>query len=473
MLHASVNRLKSMPRRASLIAVVVMFAAAIVLGATQLPRGRAIVSDILGDAGSGVESESARNEAPNDDHERDHAGHNESNSIEVSESAQKNIGLEVIEIKLQPFERSISVPGLVIEQPGRSTVHVSAPMTGVITRVYPTLGEAVEPDAPLFEMRLTHEELVQAQADLLRTAQELEVINREVDRLAKVSSNGAVAGKTYLERKYEQEKQQAVSSSQKQAMLLHGLSSEQVEAILSKGQLLQNLTVRAPGLHEGQDAGESYRLLQVDSLDVTQGQHVESGETLCVLTDHARLYIEGRAFEHDVPALNKVAAEEQQVSAIIESQSSENEVLEGLAIRSLSSQVDQESRTFQFYVDLPNDLLREAKTEDGHRYIYWRFKPGQRMQVRVPVESWKDRIVIPATAVARDGPETYVFQPNGEHFDRISVHVEYQDQLWAVVANDGSLYPGDRVASKGAHQLQLAIKNKSGGAMDPHAGHNH
>jgi cobalt-zinc-cadmium efflux system membrane fusion protein len=42
-----------------------------------------------------------------------------------------------------------------------------------------------------------------------------------------------------------------------------------------------------------------------------------------------------------------------------------------------------------------------------------------------------------------------------------------------VVAQDGSLFPGDVVALTGAAQLQMALRNRSGGAIDPHAGHSH
>jgi hypothetical protein len=51
--------------------------------------------------------------------------------------------------------------------------------------------------------------------------------------------------------------------------------------------------------------------------------------------------------------------------------------------------------------------------------------------------------------------------------------VEFRDQFSAVVANDGSLYPGDEIAMNAAHQLLVALKNKSGGGVDPHAGHSH
>ena len=80
---------------------------------------------------------------------------------------------------------------------------------------------------------------------------------------------------------------------------------------------------------------------------------------------------------------------------------------------------------------------------------------------------------MPVNAVAREGAEYFIFQQNGDHFDRISVHVKYKDQYSAVIENDGSLFPGDVVAMRGAHQMQMALKNKSGGGVDPHAGHNH
>jgi hypothetical protein len=123
-------------------------------------------------------------------------------------------------------------------------------------------------------------------------------------------------------------------------------------------------------------------------------------------------------------------------------------------------------------VRLKNVITRDS-TVDGERFVVWRFKPGQRMQVLLPVERWEKRIVLPIDAIAQDGVETYVFRENGKTFVRQPVHVEFRDQHSAVIESDGALYPGDRVAMSGANQLLLALKNKSGGGVDPHAGHNH
>ena len=86
---------------------------------------------------------------------------------------------------------------------------------------------------------------------------------------------------------------------------------------------------------------------------------------------------------------------------------------------------------------------------------------------RLPVE------VLPVEAVAQDGPESYVFELNDGHFDRRAVHVEYRDQESVVIVNDGALRLGATVAVTSAHQMQLSLKIKAGGGVDPHAGHNH
>jgi hypothetical protein len=132
-----------------------------------------------------------------------------------------------------------------------------------------------------------------------------------------------------------------------------------------------------------------------------------------------------------------------------------------------------QSRTLPFYVRLPNQLTRDVPSPNGLRFIEWKYRPGQRLQLRVPVEEWQQQIVFPVDAIAQEGAEAFVFQQNGNHFDRVPVHVIYRDQAYAVIKNDGSVFPGDIVAQRGAHQLQMALKNKSGGGADPHAGHNH
>jgi multidrug efflux pump subunit AcrA (membrane-fusion protein) len=251
---------------------------------------------------------------------------------------------------------------------------------------------------------------------------------------------------------------------------LHGLTEEQIDTIISSRLLIQETTMRAPARQEPSRTAP----LQVASLETSHGQFVNTGDTLCVLMDHSELYIEGKAFEQDVEAVTKAASADAHVSALLGAKATSGaEVLEKLKILYVDDSVDRESRTLRFYIALANRLVREDKRPDGRRFIYWQFKVGQRLQIKVPVDRWEEKIVLPAAAVARDGAEFYVFEANAGHFDRRTVHVEYRDEQWVVIANDGTLTPGKQVAASAAHQMQLAIKNKSGGGVDPHAGHNH
>src|SRR5262249_51527504 len=149
----------------------------------------------------------------------------------------------------------------------------------------------------LFDLRLTHEELVQAQSELLRTIESLDVVNQEVKRLESVTSN-AIAGKTLLERKYEQQKSEAVLRAQRQTLLLHGLSEKQVSDILETRTLLRDVQVQVPADHE-QQTNDTAPVYLVQSLHVERGQHVKAGDRLLTLANHADLFIAGNAFEKD------------------------------------------------------------------------------------------------------------------------------------------------------------------------------
>ena len=435
------------------------------------------VQDLLGFGAQQASVEGDRRQTTakpaSDEHEgHDHAGHDESNSIELSVQARKNIGLRVAKVELKPFTRTVSIPGIVVERPGRSTVEITAPMTGVVTAISAIEGQAVEPGQKLFDLRLTDEDLVQSQAELLRTAESLEVIAREIKRIEDLIKDQALPGKQLLERQYEQQKEQVTLRAQQQALRLHGMSQEQVDAILQQRTLLQTVSIFAPPAAEMQDS-DSDLMFQVQGLKVSQGQHVIKGDALAVLADHAELYIEGEAFERDISAVSKAVEREATASAIVEGDGGPPEVVSALRILYLAAKVNSETRTLDFYVSLPNQRLRDTQLAGGQRFVAWKFRPGQRVQLQIPVETLPDRIVLPADAVAQDGAENYVFTPNGDHLDRRSVHVEYRDPQWVVVANDGVLFPGDPVAISGARQLLLALKNKAGGGIDPHAGHSH
>lgn len=453
--------------------------------------------------------------------EDSHAGHDhgsdDSNTLELSAQAQGNIGLtaEFLQpLKLQTFRRSITVPGMVVERPGRTRVEISTPMAAVITHVHAVQGEAVKPGTLLFQMRITAEALVSTQTDLLRTVGELDVETREIARLSKATEAGAISQKTLLERQYAKEKLDVQMNAQKEALRLHGLSERQIEDIAKNKRLLRDLQIIAPGrdghgddeLHlsstatlpismtkgpavsadelqhnsravVGRSSGDIKETdgtpLILQEVLVHKGETVAAGTTLAVLADYSELYIQGSAFEQDVELLSQSGERNWKITALFEGSGETVRNVENLDLVYSASDIDVESRSLSFFVRLPNEIAREMPSPNGQKFLDWKYRPGQRVQVRVPVEEWTDQIVLPVEAIAREGAESFVFQQNGKHFDRVPVHVRYRDSSHAVIASDGSLFPGDIVAQRGAHQMQMALKNKAGGGVDPHAGHNH
>jgi hypothetical protein len=141
-----------------------------------------------------------------------------------------------------------------------------------------------------------------------------------------------------------------------------------------------------------------------------------------------------------------------------------------LQIRNIANTVDPVSRTFAFYLPLTNQS--RAFTKEDKTFLVWRFRPGQRVRLKVPVQQYEDVFVLPAEAVVREGAEVYAFRRNGNFFERKPVHIVLEDRDTVLVANDGSLGAGQFVARNGASALNRAIKAKaaSGGG---HEGHDH
>jgi len=460
-----------------------------------------IDSAIKASRGANSEGE-AGHDAGHDAHagHEDHAPAAAIKSLVLTPQARKNLGLVgdgLKPVELNRYYRTITVPAVVAPRPGRTTLHVSTPLTGAITHVHAVTGETVVTGTLLFEIRLTHEDLVKSQTDFLTTLGELEVERREYTRLKGIAANGVIPEKTLLERQYAVEKLESHLAAEREALRLHGLSSRQVEKIEENRSLLSELQVVAPSVdvHEhdeedefrlsgnvaiepvsfqpaGKTGSDSRTPLVVEELSVLKGESVQAGDPLCILADYSALFIEGHAFEQDAAAITRAVENGWKVTAVFPDESGE-QIVGNLTPAFVENRVDPESRTLSFYVNLPNTIVRDTTNAEKQRFITWKFRPGQRLQLEVPVEAWEDQIVLPVDAAVKEGADWFVFQQNGNKFVQVPVHLLHRDQRVVVIANDGSVFPGSVLAQKSAHQIQIAIRNQSGGAVDPHAGHNH
>ena len=147
-----------------------------------------------------------------------------------------------------------------------------------------------------------------------------------------------------------------------------------------------------------------------------RGSRSKQGQELCVLADHCELFVEGRAFEDDASRLREAVRQGWEIAAKLLVGQVESKEIRGLKLLFLADHVDPESRAFHFYLRLPNEIALDRQTPDGPRFIEWRFKPGQRMELRVPLEAWTDRIVLPVECNRRGRCRDLCLSAEWQHF---------------------------------------------------------
>jgi membrane fusion protein, heavy metal efflux system len=398
--------------------------------------------------------------------------------LKLSPQARSNLGLTAKPIKLQPYWRTIQVPGMVVDRPGISDRGVTAPAVAVVAKVYAFPGDTVRPGDRLFSLRLISEYLQNTQAELFKATREVQLVKEQKIRLKEPAQSGAVAGVKIIELDNQLRRLNAAMQAYRQDLLTRGLSPAHLDSVV-EGKFVSEIEVVAP-----KPSGGDKRLVsipaaslsdspgntnapayEVQDLKVELGQQVQVGQTLCLLANHQALYIEGRSFKREAPFLEQASQKGWPVRVEFAEDEGRNwpSSSQSFTIHHLANTVDPASRTFAFYLPLTNQSRSFEK--DGKTFLVWRFRPGQRVRLHVPVEEFKDALVLPAGAVVREGPEAYVFQQNGDLFHRRPVRVLYEDRLNVVLANDGSIAPGLYVAQSAAASLNRVLKaqNSSGG----------
>ncbi len=402
-----------------------------------------------------------------DPHDHDHG-----DRVTLSAQAQANLGLIVDLPEPSEYWRTILIPGKIIDRPGESDRVITSRVAGIVSEIRAKPGDSIAPGQLLFSLQLTSEFLQSAQADLVKSSRELEFSIARRDRVATQVSQGTQSGTVLIEEENQVKRFTTQVQSYRRQLSLFGFSSEQVDRA-AKGDIVTELSISAPGTRN--------QVYEFQELKVNLGDQVQAGQILGVLANHQKLYIEGRAFKSEAELLARAIEEQVDVNVeIVDERSGNWKPQEPLKIRHLANEVETTSRTFGFY--LPLDNQSRILTQNGSQQFIWRYRPGQRVRLRIPVESIATRsaenqtptmpFVLPVAAVVRDGPEAYVFVQSGDVFIRKPVHILHESRTDVVVANDGSISEVDFVVRNQAAAILRALKalQSEGGG---HHGHDH
>ncbi len=369
------------------------------------------------------------------------AANTPSDKIIVGDQAQKNLGLTAKPLQAGVFWKTITIQGMVVDRPGFSDREVVAPAVGSVSELFQVPGDMVRPGDKLFTLKLASESLQQTQTELFKTSKNIMLAEARRERL--VAGGQAIAQARVIEVESEISRLEVAAQAYRQELYNRGFSPADVNGV-ADGRLLSEITLVVPPLatplaSDASSTDEQPLAYEVQELKVELGEQVQAGQTLCHLSNHELLAIEGRAFRDETSLLERSIQEGWPVEVDFQEDASADwpAIEQVFSIRYIANTIDPLTRTFTFLMPLKN----QYKTVDhGDRtQLLWRFRPGQKVLLRIRVEKLDDVFVLPADAVVFEGAEAFVFTQNVNTFERKSVHVLLRDRDRVVLANDGSL----------------------------------
>ena len=360
----------------------------------------------------------------------------EAAKIILTDQAIANLRLRAKPVRPQTYWKTIQVPGMVVDRPGRSDRGVITPVAGVVTEIHCFPGDTVRPDEPLFTIRLLSESLHITQSNLFRTTQDIELARIQRDRLTRAGD--AIVGSRVIEIENQVKRLQASEAAYRRELSNRGLLPQQIDTA-AKGDYVSEIVVTAPQPSKGVEPLTSKSIdsqaddavtdlpslaprgntsdfvqtvsnqsdmphptFEVEELTVDIGHPVQAGQKLCLLANHQSLAIEGRAFRDETLLLERSV----QMGWPVEVDFQENTggswppIDQTFHIRYIANHFDPTNRTFGFRLPLENQS--KVLNAEGTTQMLWRFRPGQQVRVMVHVEKLEDVFVLPADAVTRD-----------------------------------------------------------------------
>ena len=239
-------------------------------------------------------------------------------------------------------------------------------------------------------------------------------------------------------------------------LLLEGMPLPTIGLLAETGALEPSITRRAPGGPEQWD---------VEAVDVRIGSRVETGDVLVRLHDATTMWLRIEPVGEEIGRVARAlrAGVPLDASPLVPDSGPE---LKGLKLRRMVTSGGAETRGGQTYARVANSRLCPA-TESGS--CTWDLRVGLRYLVKVPLERYENKYVLPTGAVTTRGPDRIVYIRDGTTFRAQPVRVEYEDDAVTVVTDDGGIFEDDPLVMSGAFALGLALQRDAGGNEHGHS----
>lgn len=418
---------------------------------------------------------------------------------QVSAATARAIDLQTGEVDFGRVESIVRLTGVVQAKPDAEFV-VASPLPGIVQSVRVVPGERVHKGDVLvvvesaelarlaFEQAAAAGDFERLQSERDQAALQLEagatqlgslesraaLVRAEVDRLT--AAEGTITGNLLSQRQADALRQEAEVETFKASQVRGAAMLASLDRQLRSAR--DRIDALASVVGEGATTGASRystpgRLVLtavadgvVVSRSATVGSGVSPGQTLLEISNFDNVQIEGELPDALVNQLQGGSGFNVRVYRL--SARKEPPIATG-TVRVINPVIDPHKRTAHVLIDVPNHDLRLLK--------------GQFVDLAVVVSAIDDAVVVPASAIVKDGPLQWVYVQEGTDAERVFVKRDIatgtRSDLTVEVLE--GLVPGDIVVTRSAFSLSLL--RGVGDAVDQpdsdldrthdHSGHSH
>lgn len=261
------------------------------------------------------------------------------------------------------------------------TVHVAAPVPGVVRKVFVDIGGTLKDGAPLFA--IDSNDVSESRGDYLKKVAARDLAKTSAEREATLFAKKISAQVEVQEAQARLAAAEIEVTSARGRLLRLGIPKAEIDAMDPKSpdSMSGELTVHAPS---GGVVLERH---------VSVGERVEPGKELILLSDLSEVWVWADLRERDVPAVFGKANGGVKYDAEVRSPAGGKPYRGTLDV--LSGTMNEQTRTVKARIVVPNP--------DGH------LRPGMFVNIRVFLPGGGNVLAVPKVAVLSDEGRTFVF----------------------------------------------------------------